>query len=80
MLVQVAHKDQSLKLLELRAFAGTPVKVEPHQFFNSCKGVVTSHESSLCSDDKLRDWLNDYNVIHIHRQPLMAQCCLIRSA
>ena len=69
LLVQVAHKDQSLKLLEYKAFAGAPIKVEPHRFFNSCKGVITSHESSLCSDDELRDWLNDYNVIHIHRQP-----------
>jgi hypothetical protein len=69
LLVQVDHRDQSLKLLGLKAFAGAPVKVEPHRFFNSCKGVVTSHESSLCSDDELRDWLDDYNVIHIHRQP-----------
>jgi len=68
LLVQVAHKDQSEKLREMRTFAGAPVKVEPHRFFNSCKGVVTSHESSRCSDDELRDWLDDYNVIHIHRQ------------
>jgi len=69
LLVQVAHKEQSTKLLELRDFAGAPVKVEPHRFFNSCKGVITSHESSRCSDDELRDWLNEYNVIHIYRKP-----------
>ena len=69
LLVQVAHKDQSEKLLELRTFAGAPVKVEPHRFFNSCKGVITSHESSRCTDDELRDWLNEYNVIQIHRKP-----------
>jgi len=67
LLVEVAHKEQSSKLMELRTFAGAPVKVEPHRFFNSCKGVITSHESSRCTDDELREWLNEYHVIHIHR-------------
>ena len=69
LLVHVANQDQTRKLQDLKVFAGVAVKVTPHNTLNTCKGVIYSSESHLCSDDELIEWLEDYKVSYIQRLP-----------
>ena len=69
LLVHVTNQDQTRKLQDLEVFAGVAVKVTPHNTLNTCKGVIYSSESHLCSDDELIEWLEDYKVSYIQRLP-----------
>jgi len=63
----VANEEQAFKLRDLKVFAGVSVKVTPHNTLNTCKGVIFSTESHLCTDDELQEWLEDHKVCNIHR-------------
>jgi len=67
LLVHVANEEQAFKLRDLKVFAGVSVKVTPHNTLNTCKGVIFSTESHLCTDDELQEWLEDHKVCNIHR-------------
>jgi len=67
LLVHVSNQEMAYKLQELKVFAGVSVKVTPHNTLNTCKGVIFSTESHLCSDDELQEWLEDHKVCNIQR-------------
>jgi len=67
LLVQTNTRNQTETLLHLKTFAGAPVKVEPHKTLNTCRGTVLSHESHLCSDAELKDWMSRRDVVNIRR-------------
>ena len=67
LLVQTNTRNQTETLLRLKTFAGAPVKVEPHRTLNTCRGTVLSHESHLCSDAELQDWMSSRDVVNIRR-------------
>jgi hypothetical protein len=72
LLVHIANQDQAGKLLDQKVFAGVPVKVSPHNTLNSCKGVIFSSESHLCTDEEMLEWLEEYKVCNVHRLPQRA--------
>ena len=75
LLIHACNSNQADKIQHLTRLAGVPVNVTPHKSLNSCKGVVYSHESGLCSDDELKDWLSEQGVTDFHRIPTKSAPC-----
>jgi hypothetical protein len=58
LLVQCKNQKQSEKIESLKIIDEMRVKVIQHARLNSCKGVVLSHESYKCTDEKLKGYLD----------------------
>jgi len=67
LLVHTSIHQQSDIVLHLSQMSGVPVRVLPHELLNCCKGVVLFHESALCSDQELCDWLSEQGITDFRR-------------
>ena len=57
LLIQTANAHYSRKLLALTDLAGVPVRAEPHQTLNSCKGVIRCSDLKGLTKDEIVDGL-----------------------
>ncbi|XP_046406271.1 uncharacterized protein LOC124171175 [Ischnura elegans] len=67
LLIQVNNSRQAKKLLELKEFFQVPVKVDPRLSLNTCDGVVTSWDLSDCTEEEIKEGLEDQKVISVRR-------------
>ena len=67
LLIEIHNKNPSEELLKWKHFDNIKIKTYPHNSLNTCKGVVKSHELSLCTLDEIKTNLKDQNVTEIWR-------------
>ena len=67
LLIHCSQQMQSDTLLQMKTLSKAPVQVIPHGTLNTCKGVIISSESTLCTDKDLQEWLSQYDVVDIKR-------------
>ena len=53
------NKNQADKILKWKHFDNLKIKTYPHNTLNTSKGVVKSHEFSLCTLDEIKTNLED---------------------
>ena len=69
LLLECNKKQQSLNLLNLKTFAGVAVKVTPHRFLNSSKGIVRDRSKILAdmTEEELVSELEEQGVTNVKR-------------
>ena len=69
LLLECNKKQQSVNLLNLKTFAGVAVKVSPHRFLNSRKGIVRDRAKILAdmTEEELLTELEEQGVTHVKR-------------
>ena len=68
-LIEVASKAQAENALKMQNWIGVPIKVTPHRWLNSCKGVIRCRDLRDCSDEEVLEALHHEGVTqlkHIH--------------
>ena len=66
-LTEICNKNQADKILKWKHFDNIKIKTYPHNSLNTCKGVLKSHEFSLCTLDEIKTNLQDQNLMEIQR-------------
>ena len=67
LLIEICNKTQADKILKWKHFDIIKIKTYSYNSLNTCKGVVRSHELSLCTLYKIKTNLQDQNVMEIRR-------------
>ena len=67
LLIEICYKNQAYEILKWKHFDNIKIKTYPHNSLNTCKGVVKSHELSLCTLDEMKTNLQDKNAMEIRR-------------
>ena len=65
LLIQICNKNQADEILKWKHFDNIKIKTSPHNSLYTCKGVVKSHELSLCKLDEIKTNLQYQNVMKI---------------
>ena len=65
LLVKCSKSLQSEILLKTTEMFEGEVKITPHESLNNSRGIMISHESAKCTDDELKEWLNDFDVVSV---------------
>ena len=67
LLIEIYNKNQADEVLKWEYFDDLKIKTYPHNSLNTCKGVVKSHELSLCTLDEIKINLKNQNVTDVRR-------------
>ena len=67
LLIETNNEKQSKEILKIKLFDNIKVRCYPHPTLNTCKGVVKSHELSLCSLEEIETNLQEQNVTEVRR-------------
>ena len=73
LLIEICSKNQADEILNWKQFDNIKIKTYPYNSLNTYKGVVKSHELSLCTLDEIKTNLQDQNVMEIQRIQIKKQ-------
>ena len=64
-LIEICNKNQADEILKWKHFEKIKIKTYPNNSLNTYKGIVKSHELSLCTSDEIKTNLQDQNITEI---------------
>ena len=69
LLVEVADKDQSTRILNVQKFADEEISITPHDTLNQVKGTVRLTNEGRYNTEEIKEMLNEknYNVTDVHQ-------------
>jgi len=67
LLVECCKQQHSTNLLRCKKFVEIPVKVSPHRFLNTIRGVVRSRDLAATNEDEMLENLRPQNVTEVQR-------------
>ena len=67
LLIKVANRQQSERILNLKTLSSTPVKVEPNDHMNRTKGVIRYDNLPGFTVEQITEALSDFNVTEVYQ-------------